>query len=74
MSIKRKQSNKDITTSRKWRNEQIDRLASWEMFCRYIRHEHTIEMSHSDMCDRIGISKDFIRSIIQNLKNKLDGQ
>ena len=73
MSTRNGNNKKDITSSRKWRNEQIDRLAAWEMFCRYIRHEHTIEMSHRDMCDRIGMPKDLIRAIIQNLKNKLNG-
>ncbi len=74
MSTRNGNKKKDITSSRKWRNEQIDRLAAWEMFCRYIRHEHTIEMSHRDMCDRIGLPKDLIRAIIENLKNKLNGQ
>ena len=74
MCTRRGFDRKDITTSRKWRNEQIDRLAAWEMFCRYIRHEHTIEMSHRDMCDRIGMPKDLIRAIINNLKEKLNGQ
>jgi len=73
MSTK-KEYSKEITSSRKWRNEQIHRLASWEMLRRFILHEHTIEMSHRDMCDRIGMPKDYIRNIIQNLRNKIDGQ
>jgi hypothetical protein len=30
-------------------------------------------MSHRDMCDRIGMPKDLIRAIINNLKEKLNG-
>lgn len=68
------ESSPDITSSRKWRNKQIDRFVAWEMFCRYIKHEHTIEMSHSDMCDRIGTPKDLLRNILKSVRKKLNGQ
>ena len=69
-----KKESKDITASRKWRNKQIDRLSAWEMLCRYIRHEHTIEMSHSDMCDRIGTPKDLLRHVLESARKKINGK
>jgi hypothetical protein len=74
MSRKNKKSPRCITATQKWRNEQIDRLAAWEMLCRYIKHEHTTEMSHSDMCDKIGTPKDLLRNIIKSARNKLNGK
>lgn len=64
----------DITNSTIWRNEHIDRLAAWEMLCRYIKHDHTVPMSNRDMCDRIAMPKDLIRKTIESIKDRENGQ
>ena len=72
--IKEETVKTDITNSTIWRNEHIDRLAAWEMLCRYIKHDHTVPMSNRDMCDRIAMPKDLIRKTIESIKDRENGQ
>jgi hypothetical protein len=74
MSKRKSKAARCLTATQKWRNEQIDRLCAWEMLCRYIKHEHTTEMSHSDMCDRIGTPKDLLRKILKSARTKINGK
>lgn len=73
-SIKKETDKTDITNSTIWRNEHMDRLAAWEMLCRYIKHDHTVPMSNRDMCDRIAMPKDLIRKTIESIKDRVNGQ
>ena len=73
MSTRKKNPKKDITNSTLWRSQHMDRLAAWEMLCRYIRNEHGTPMSNRDLCDRIALPKALISKIIQSLRDKLNG-
>ena len=66
--------SKDVTLSREWCKEQTDRLIAWELLCRYLRGEHIVEMKSLNLCDRIGVSKTYVTTLMNNVREKLNPQ
>jgi hypothetical protein len=67
-------SNKECTTDRAWCRDQSDRLLNWEIFRRSVMHETEVPMSTDDLYDKIGISKTYIRRLLQSIPEKLNEQ
>jgi hypothetical protein len=55
MSKKRKVED---TLDHKWCRENSDRLASFEILKRFVKHETKVPMSHEDLYDKIGVSEE----------------
>tara|TARA_R110000803_G_scaffold50684_2_gene104990 strand:- start:4677 stop:4901 length:225 start_codon:yes stop_codon:yes gene_type:complete len=43
-----------LVLTKKWVNEQVNRLAGWEILVAYCRGKSNIEIDHWELCDRIG--------------------
>lgn len=65
-------SDKDITLSREWCKEQTDRLISWELLCRHLKGESGIPVRSLNLCDRIGVSKTYVTTLIKSVREKLN--
>jgi hypothetical protein len=64
----------DETMCPKWEQEQRDRLISWELLCRYVRHESELPMSNVELCDRIGTSKSNFFNMMDSIKHRLNAK
>jgi hypothetical protein len=49
-------------------------LIAWELLCRYLRGEHIVEMKSLNLCDRIGVSKTYVTTLMNNVREKLNPQ
>lgn len=67
-----KKSKVEDTLDRKWCRENSDRLASFEILKRYVKHETKVPMSHEDLYDKIGVSKTQWWRLLQSLKERLN--
>lgn len=65
-------SNSDITLSRDWCKEQTDRLIAWEMLCRYLKGDHLVPMKSLNLCDKIGVSKTYVTTLLKSVREKLN--
>ena len=65
-------NDKDITLSKDWCREQTERFISWELFCRYIKCENQLPMKSLNLCDRIGVSKTYVTTLIKGVREKLN--
>jgi len=65
-------SDKDITLSKDWCKEQTDRFIAWELFCRHIKGESQLPMKSLNLCDRIGVSKTYVTTLIKGVREKLN--
>jgi len=62
---------RDITTDRKWCNEQSERLASWEILRRHVLHQSRIPMTNDDLCDTIGVSDNYTIRLLKSIRKRL---
>jgi hypothetical protein len=62
----------DITLSKKWQKEQTERFIAWELLCRYLRGDHMVPMRSLNLCDRIGVSKTYVTTLIRSVREKLN--
>lgn len=60
----------DITKNKVWIQEQIDRFVAWEIFIRMARGEEMLPMAPLDLCDRIGVNKEYVYDLIQQIKQR----
>ena len=64
----------DITLDPEWIEEQVDRLAAWEYFNRYVKHELDQPMRPQELCDRIGVHKGYIHEMAKSVRRKLNAK
>ncbi len=66
----------DITNNKIWIQEQIDRFVAWEIFIRIAKGKEMLPMAPLDLCDRIGVNKEYVYDLIQQIKQrkKIDAQ
>jgi hypothetical protein len=67
-----KKSKAENTLDQKWCRENSDRLASFEILKRYVKHETKVPMSYEDLYDKIGVSKTQWWRLLQSLKERLN--
>lgn len=60
----------DTTKDKVWIQEQIDRFVAWEIFTRIARGEEMLPMPPLDLCDRIGVNKEYVHDLIQQIKKR----
>lgn len=65
-------NSEDITLSKTWCKEQTDRFIAWELLCRYIKNEHIVPMKSLNLCDRIGVSKTYVTTLLKGVREKLN--
>ncbi len=65
------EEDRDITTDRKWCNEQAERLASWEILRRHVLHQSRIPMTNDDLCDTIGVSSTYTIRLLKSIRKRL---
>ncbi len=63
-------SNQDCTNNKDWLEKHENRFIAWELFVRYCKGLGRTPMKQSILCDKIGLSKRYIYSILLNLKDK----
>jgi hypothetical protein len=66
--------NNDITLNPEWLEEQVNRLAGWEMLHRHVKHQHNLPMKPLDLCDKIGVNKGYVHQVIKTVQNKLNAE
>ena len=67
-----KKSKTHDTLNHKWCRQNSDRLASFEILKRFVKHETKVPMSQEDLYDKIGVSKTQWHRLLQSLKERLD--
>ncbi len=65
-------NNNDITLSKAWCREQTDRLISWELLCRYLKGDQMVPMKSLNLCDKIGVSKTYVTTLLKSVREKLN--
>ena len=63
-------SNQDCTNNHEWLEQHENRFIAWEMFVRYCKGLSRTPMKQSILCDKIGLSKRYIYSILIKLKDE----
>ncbi len=61
----------DITTSREWQEEQIDRLLGFEILSRSLRAQYQ-PIDPAILADKIGLDKGTAFRIVQQIKQNLN--
>jgi hypothetical protein len=62
--------DQDCTNNRDWVEKHEDRFIAWEMFVRYCKGLSRTPMKQSILCDKIGLSKRYIYSILLKIKDQ----
>ena len=62
----------DITLRKDWCRQQTDRLIAWEMLSRYLKGESGVPVKSLNLCDRIGVSKTYVTTLIKGVREKLN--
>jgi len=67
-----KNSKRDATLDQKWCRENSDRLASFEILKRYVKHETKVPMTAEDLYDKIGVSKTQWARLLQSIRERMN--
>lgn len=60
------------TLNKAWREEQADRFLSWELFTRGVLHADDQPLNAGDLCDRIGVQKNYVRDVITGIRDRMN--
>jgi hypothetical protein len=63
-------TKQDCTTDREWLDQHEDRFIAWELLNRYCKGLARTPMKQSILCDKIGLSKRYIYSVLISIKEK----
>ena len=64
--------SKDITLDKAWCKAQTDRLLAWEVLCSYLKGNSTVPVNSLNLCDKIGVSKTYVTTLIKGVREKLN--
>lgn len=60
----------ELMLSRKWQDEQIDRLLAWEFFTRHITGKIVEGMQSEEFCDTIGVGPRYTKGVNYSIQKK----
>ena len=60
----------DNTNNQEWIDGNIDRLLAWEIFTRVAQGKEMVPVAPLDLCDRIGVNKEYVHEVIQQIKSR----
>ena len=67
-----KNNKRDFTLDHKWCRENSDRLASFEILKRFVKHETKVPMTAEDLYDKIGVSKTQWARLLQSIRERMN--